>query len=76
MNQLVQLYQALQNPQQFVKDAMGAQQIKQNPIAMNALNMIQSGDSDGLQKLARNMCKERGINADEAINQLKSQIGL
>ena len=42
----------------------------------NALQMMEKGDNAGLEKLARNLCKERNINPDEAFNQIKGQFGM
>lgn len=43
-------------------------QIQNNPIAMNALQMYRAGDSQGLQKMAENICKERGTTTNEIKN--------
>lgn len=45
---------------------MNDPQIKNNPIAQNAMQMIQSGNTQGLKSMAENMCKERGITVDQA----------
>lgn len=36
-----------------------------NPILANAIQMAQSGDREGLEKMARNICKERNIDYDK-----------
>ena len=41
-------------------------QIKNNPMAQNAMQMIQSGNTQGLKSMAENMCKERGITVEQA----------
>ena len=58
MNNPMQLLQALQNPQQFLQNS----KMMQNPILKNAIEMYQRGDKDGINNLADNLCKERGIN--------------
>ena len=45
---------------------MNDQQIKNNPMAQNAMQMIQSGNTQGLKSMAENMCKERGITVEQA----------
>lgn len=52
------------------------QQTGNNPVLNNALNMAQKGDIKGVEQLARNLCKERNIDADTALGQIKSQLGL
>ena len=50
--------------------------LMQNPLAKNAIEMYQRGDKDGINKMAENLCRERGIKQEDVINQLKSQFGL
>lgn len=64
------------NPQQMVQQLMGNSQLMQNPIAKNAMQMAQSGDTKGIEQMARNLCKEKGLNPDEAMNQIKKQFHL
>lgn len=70
------MMQAVKNPQQFMQQIMNNSEVMQNPIAQNTINMLQKGDKKGLEELARNMCKEKGINADDALKQIKSQFGM
>ena len=44
--------------------------IQNNPLAQNAMKMYQNGDTRGLQNMAENMCKERGITVDQAKQQV------
>lgn len=76
INNMAMFMQAVKNPQAFVQQMMGNSQIMQNPIAKNTIEMMQKGDSQGLEKLARNLCQEKGINPEEAIKQIKSQFGM
>lgn len=52
------------------------QKIQSNPMAQNVMAMYQNHDSKGLEQMYRNMCKERGINADEQYNNLKKHLGM
>ena len=73
--QLIQMMRG-GNPQQFLQHMMGNNQIMSNPIIKNALGMVQSGDAKGIEKLARNLCKEKGLNADDVMKQLKNNFGM
>lgn len=73
MNNPLALMRAFRNPQEFMQKAMNNPQIMQNPIAKNAYGMLQRGDSEGLEKLARNLCVEKGINPDDTLRQIKQQ---
>lgn len=76
MNNMGILFQAIKNPQAFMQQAMNNSNIMSNPIAKNALEMYQKGDKQGLNQLADNLCKEKGINRQDLENQIKSQIGM
>ena len=63
------------NPQQFMQQIMGNSQIMSNPMMKNTMQMAQNGDMKGVEQMARNLCKEKGLDADEMFNQLKSRFG-
>ena len=64
------------NPQQFLQQMMGNNQIMSNPLIKNAMQMAQKGDMQGVEKMARNLCHEKGINADEMMNQIKNKFNM
>jgi hypothetical protein len=76
MNNPLNFVQIMRNPQAFMQQAMTNSQIMQNPISRNALEMYQKGDRQGLNELADNLCKEKGINRSDFERQIKSQIGM
>nr|DAQ23334.1 MAG TPA: hypothetical protein [Bacteriophage sp.] len=73
--QLIQMMRG-GNPQQFIQQIMGNNQIMSNPMAKNAIGMAQQGNTKGIEQLARNLCKEKGLNADDVFNQFKRNIGM
>lgn len=76
MNNPLALVKAFRNPQEFLNQAMNNSQMMQNPIAKNAIEMYQKGDTKGLNELANNLCKEKGTTQEEVLNQLKSMFGM
>jgi hypothetical protein len=61
------------NPQQAIQSIIeGNPNVQNNPLAQNAIKMYQNGDTRGLQNMAENMCKERGITVDQAKQQVMS----
>lgn len=59
------------NPQQAIQNIIESNpNIQNNPLAQNAMKMYQNGDTRGLQNMAENMCKERGITVDQAKQQV------
>ena len=73
--QLMQMIRGGGNPQQALINMM-KQQSGNNPVIDNAINMMEKGDNAGIEKLARNLCKERNINPDDILSQVKNQFGI
>ena len=71
----MQMLQGMRNPQKFLQQMMGNNSVMSNPMARNAIQMAQKGDSKGIEQMARNLCKEKGIDADDVFNQIKSIFG-
>ena len=65
--------QLMMNPQAILQQAMNNPQIANNPIMQNAISMAQKGDSKGLEELARNVGRERGIDVDQLLKQFTKQ---
>ena len=72
MNNMGILMQAIKNPQAFIQQAMQSN----NPIVNNAIQMYQKGDKEGINEIAKNLCKEKGTSFDEMAKQIKSQFGM
>ena len=75
MNPL-QFMKAMRNPQEFMKNIMNNNEIMKNPIAKNAMEMYQKGDTKGLQAMAENLCKERGTTPQQVQDIIKKQFGM
>lgn len=58
------------NSQQILNMILNNAQVKNNPLMSNAIGMYQNGNSKGLEELARNLCKEKGVNVDEFLKSL------
>lgn len=76
MNNVMNLVKVFRNPQAFLQQAMNNSQFMSNPISKNAIEMYQKGDKQGLNELADNLCKEKGINRSDFERQIKSQFGM
>lgn len=59
------------NPQAFVMNILQQDAQKGNSIAVNLIQMINSGDSRGIEQVARNIAKEKGIDFDKEFNSFK-----
>lgn len=63
MNNQFLLNMIMQNPQ-----------IRNNPMAQNAIRMYQSGDVNGLNAMANNIAKEKNIDLNQFAEQIKSRV--
>ena len=61
----------MQNPQQTIQKSLG-----NNPMAGNLVNMINNKDQKGIEQMARNLAKEKGIDPDKMFNQIKSKFNM
>lgn len=76
MNNPLSFIQAMRNPQAFMQNVAQNSQLMQNPLAKNAMEMFQKGDSKGLQEMAENLCKERGTTTDDVKSMIMKQMGM
>lgn len=76
MNNPLNFVQAMRNPQKFMQQMMNSPQIANNPIAKNAIELYQKGDEQGLNELANNLCREKGINRENFEKEILSKIGM
>ncbi len=76
MSMIGQMMNGGMNPQSMIQKMMGNNQIMGNPMAKNAMEMFQKGDTDGLKSLAENLAKERGTTVDDVRNGLMQQFGM
>ena len=64
------------NPNFILNQMMKNSNYMNNPIAKNAIEMYQSGNTQGLNELANNLCKEKGINRQDFEKQILSKFGM
>lgn len=76
MNNVLDFVKIMRNPMGFFNALSQSEQAMKNPMLQNAVQMVQNQDGKGLEKLARNMCKNAGVDADELYNQTKQRFGI
>lgn len=76
MINIFQLLNGIRSPQQLIQQLSNNSQIMNNPLAKNAMQMFQTGDTQGLQKMAENLAKERGTTIEEVKKTLMNQFGM
>lgn len=55
------------SPQQIINQMSG----NKNPMITNLMNMMQAGDSKGVEDFARNIFKEKGRDFDKEFSEFK-----
>lgn len=73
-NQLIQMIKSGQNPQQLMLSIL--QGNVNSPLGANLLQLAQNGQTAEIEKIARNMCKERGVDFDTEFQKFRQQFGL
>lgn len=63
--QLLQMMQGSNNPMMILQQTFG-----NNPMFGNAMRMVQGKNPDELEKIVRNLAKERGVNIDDILRQI------
>lgn len=61
------------NPQEIAMKML-QQRMNSNPMVKNLFDLASNGDFSNIEKIARNLCQSRGINADEAYQSIVNQL--
>ena len=73
--QLIQMIRNGQNPQQLMMSVL-EQRTKGNPLYENLYNLAQQGKTGDIEKIARTIFKEKGLDFDKEFNSFKHTLGL
>ena len=72
---MIQMVKNRQNPEQMMLQYL-QQQAQQNPMGQNLLSLAQTGNTADIEKIARNICAQRGIDFDKEFAAFKQSLGL
>ena len=72
---MIQMVKNKQNPEQMMLQYL-QQQAQQNPMGQNLLSLAQAGDTADIEKIARNICAQRGVDFDKEFAAFKQSLGL
>lgn len=61
------------NPQEIAMNLL-KQKMNSNPMVKNLFDLASNGDFSNIEQIARNLCASRGINADEAYQNIVNQL--
>ena len=71
--QILNMMSMKSNPQAFQN--MMSQQLQSNPLFRRAQQMANGKSPEEIQQICKNLCQQRGIDLDQAIDQFKNQFG-
>ena len=74
-NQIIQAIRGGQNPQQIMISLL-QQRIGNTPMGQNLLSLAQQNDGQAIEKIARNLCQQRGLDFDKEFASFKQSLGL
>lgn len=61
------------NPKDIAMNLL-QQRMGNNPMVKNLFNLASSGDFSNIEQIARNLCQSRGIDADQAYQNIVNQL--
>lgn len=64
------------NPQTVVMNMLQATATSGNQMAQNLINLVQTGNMREIEKVARNVAQEKGIDFDKEFNSFKQMFRL
>ena len=67
----MEFLKGIKNPKQFVMNMLKQ---NQNPMAIQLMQMVNSGNTKQIEQFARNVCKERGMDFDKSFAEFMKQI--
>ena len=73
-NRLIQMIRQGQNPQQLMLSVLEGQ--AGSPMGRNLLNLARNGQTAEIEKIARNLCKERGVDFDQEFMKFRQMFGI
>ena len=73
--QLIAMIKNGQNPQQLLMNILEGQ-ASNNPMGANLLNLAKGNQTEELEKIARNIAKDKGIDFDTEFKSFKQMLGV
>lgn len=73
--QLVQMIRSGANPQQLMMSVL-EQRMQGTPMGANLINLAKNDRGAEIEQIARNMCKQRGMDYDKEFSAFKQMLGI
>lgn len=72
---IVQFIRAGKNPDELINNFIQTQ-LGGTPMGQNLLGLVQSHDTASIETIARNMCRQKGLDFDKEFAAFKQSLGL
>lgn len=72
--QLIAMIKGGQNPQQLLLNILETK-MGHTPLGANLLNLAREGKTEEIEKIARNLTSQRGLDYDKEFKAFKQQLG-
>ena len=73
--QLIAMLRSGGNPQQLVMSLLQSE-MGNTPMGQNLLSLAQKGDAPQIEEIARNICKQKGVDFDKEFSAFKQLLGI
>lgn len=73
--QLINMIKSGQNPQQMLMSIM-ENQIGSTPMGANLLSLMRSNNTTEIERVARNICAQKGLDFDKEFTAFRQKFGL
>lgn len=71
---IIEMIRSGRNPQQVLINILENGVAENNPIMANLLDLAKHNRTADIERVARNLCKERGLDFDKEFNNFKSNL--
>ena len=72
---MVQIIKSGKNPEELINNFIQTQ-LGGTPMGKNLLGLVQSHDQASIEKIARNICQQKGLDFDKEFAAFKQNLGL
>lgn len=73
--QFIQMIKSGQNPQQLMMNYIQSE-MGNTPMGQNLLQLAQSGNTQQIEQIVRNLAAQKGVDFDSEFNAFKQSLGL
>ena len=72
---ILQMIRGGKNPQELMMYYLQSS-LSNSPIGQNIIQMAKNNDKEGIEKVIRNLCEQKGVDFDKEFNAFRKNLGL